>query len=50
LIVLLGLVIYAMVFFSQYVLLLFAFVYMFSGIFARAAYSWQRRRRFAAGP
>ena len=50
LIVLLGLIIYAMVFFSQYVLLLFAFVYMFSGIFARAAYSWQRRRRFAAGP
>ena len=50
LIVLMGLVIYAIVFFSQIVLLLLAFVYMFSGIFARAAYSWQRRRRFAAGP
>ena len=50
LIVLLGLIIYAMVFFSEYVLILFAFVYMFSGIFARAAYSWQRRRRNAIGP
>ncbi|HEV2275024.1 MAG TPA: CDP-diacylglycerol--serine O-phosphatidyltransferase [Acidobacteriaceae bacterium] len=50
LIVLLGLVIYAIVFFSQIVLLLFASIYMFSGIFARAAYSWQRRRRVAAGP
>ncbi len=49
LIVLLGLVIYAMVFFSQYVLILFAFIYMFSGIFARAAYSWQRRRRITSG-
>lgn len=45
LIVVLGLGIYAMVFFSQIVLLLIAFVYMFSGIFAGAAYSWQRRRR-----
>ena len=49
LIVLLGLVIYAIAFFSQIVLLLFAFIYMFSGIFARAAYSWQRRRRARAG-
>jgi CDP-diacylglycerol---serine O-phosphatidyltransferase len=47
LIVLLGLVIYAVVFFSQIVLVVFAFVYMFSGIFARAAYSWQRSRRVA---
>lgn len=47
LIVLLGLVIYAIVFFSQPVLLLFAFAYMFSGIFARAAYSWQRSRKSA---
>jgi CDP-diacylglycerol---serine O-phosphatidyltransferase len=47
LIVLLGLVIYAIVFFSQIVLLVFAFIYLFSGIFARAGYSWQRRRRFA---
>lgn len=49
LIVLLGLAIYAIVFFSQIVLLLFAFIYMFSGIFARAAYSWQRRRRARVG-
>lgn len=31
--------------FSQTVLLLGALVYMFSGIWARAAYSWSRRRR-----
>ncbi len=47
LIVLLGLVIYAVVFFSQILLFLFAFIYMFSGIFARAAYSWQRRHKAA---
>jgi CDP-diacylglycerol---serine O-phosphatidyltransferase len=46
-IVLLGLAIYAIVFFSQVVLLILAFVYMFSGIFARAAYSWQRRYKAA---
>lgn len=45
LIVLIGLIIYAMVFFSRPVLLAFAFVYMFSGIGARAAYSWRRRQR-----
>jgi CDP-diacylglycerol---serine O-phosphatidyltransferase len=45
LIVLLGLVIYAIAFFSQIVLFLFAFIYMFSGIVARAAYSWQRRHK-----
>ena len=44
-IVLVGLAIYATVVFSRYVLLALAFCYMFSGIFARAAYSWQRRRR-----
>jgi CDP-diacylglycerol---serine O-phosphatidyltransferase len=43
--VLLGLTIYATVTFSRYVLLAMAFLYMFSGIFARAAYSWQRRHR-----
>lgn len=48
LMVLLGLVIYAIVFFSQLLLLLLAFGYMFSGIFARFAYSWGRRRRAAA--
>lgn len=47
LIVLIGLVIYAIVFFSRPVLLAFAFIYMFSGIGARAAYSWHRRRRTA---
>jgi CDP-diacylglycerol---serine O-phosphatidyltransferase len=46
-IVLLGLGIYAIVFFSQVVLALIAFFYMFSGIFARAAYSWQRRHKAA---
>jgi CDP-diacylglycerol---serine O-phosphatidyltransferase len=44
-IVLLGLTIWATVQFSRYVLLGMAFLYMFSGIFARAAYSWQRRHR-----
>jgi CDP-diacylglycerol--serine O-phosphatidyltransferase len=44
-IVLMGLAIYATVAFSQYVLLALAAVYTFSGIFARAAYSWQRRHR-----
>jgi CDP-diacylglycerol---serine O-phosphatidyltransferase len=46
-IVVLGLVIYATVVFSQIILLLLAFTYMFSGIFARAAYSWQRSRKSA---
>jgi hypothetical protein len=45
-----GLAIYATVAFSQYVLLALAAVYTFSGIFARAAYSWQRRRRRMANP
>jgi CDP-diacylglycerol---serine O-phosphatidyltransferase len=44
-VVFLGLTIYATVAFSRYVLLGMAFLYMFSGIFARAAYSWQRRHR-----
>ncbi len=43
--VLIGLVLYALVFFSQYVLILMALMYMFSGILARVAYSWQRARR-----
>ena len=46
-IVLLGLLIYALVFFSRPVLLLMALAYMFSGILARLAYSWQRHRRTA---
>jgi CDP-diacylglycerol--serine O-phosphatidyltransferase len=44
-IVVLGLAIYATVLYSEIVLLLIAFFYMFSGIFARAAYSWQRRHK-----
>jgi CDP-diacylglycerol--serine O-phosphatidyltransferase len=31
--------------FSQVVLFSLALIYMFSGIWARAAYSWSRRRR-----
>jgi CDP-diacylglycerol--serine O-phosphatidyltransferase len=31
--------------FSQSVLLIGALLYIFSGIWARAAYSWSRRRR-----
>jgi CDP-diacylglycerol---serine O-phosphatidyltransferase len=46
-IVVIGLAIYATVVFSQIVLFLLAFFYMFSGIFARAAYSWQRRHKAA---
>jgi CDP-diacylglycerol---serine O-phosphatidyltransferase len=43
-IVLLALVIWLLVFFSRVVLLVLAFVYMFSGIVARAAYGRQRRK------
>jgi CDP-diacylglycerol--serine O-phosphatidyltransferase len=32
--------------FSHEVLFIWALVYMFSGIWARAAYSWSRRRRW----
>jgi CDP-diacylglycerol---serine O-phosphatidyltransferase len=46
-IVVIGLAIYATFVFSQIVLFLLAFFYMFSGIFARAAYSWQRRHKTA---
>jgi CDP-diacylglycerol--serine O-phosphatidyltransferase len=49
-IVVVGLAIYATVVFSQIVLFLIAFCYMFSGIFARAAYSWQRRHRRKMNP
>src|SRR6202012_2556490 len=51
-IILIGLLIYAIIVFSPYGLLAIAFVYMFSGIFARAAYSWQRshRARHLIGP
>ncbi|HEY2107055.1 MAG TPA: phosphatidylcholine/phosphatidylserine synthase [Candidatus Binataceae bacterium] len=36
---------FLLIFFSQVVLFAGALVYMFSGIWARAAYSWSRRRR-----
>ena len=42
-IVLLGVFLYALVFFSQYVLAAIALIYMFSGILARLLYSWQRK-------
>jgi CDP-diacylglycerol---serine O-phosphatidyltransferase len=44
-IVLLGLSIYLLVFFSREALLMLAFVYMFSGVLARLAYSWRRRHK-----
>jgi len=34
--------------FSQVVIFAIALIYMFSGIWARAAYSWSRRRRRGA--
>ena len=46
-IILLGLFLYATAVYSESVLLLIAFSYMFSGIFARAAYSWQRSHKAA---
>ncbi len=42
-IVLLGAFLYALVFFSQYVLAAMALVYMFSGVLARLLYGWQRK-------
>jgi len=42
---LIAIVIYVVLRFSNVVLFAAALVYMFSGIWARAAYSWQRRRR-----
>jgi CDP-diacylglycerol--serine O-phosphatidyltransferase len=44
-IVLVGLALYATAVYSEVVLLVLAFFYMFSGIVARAAYSWQRTRK-----
>jgi CDP-diacylglycerol--serine O-phosphatidyltransferase len=45
LMVLLGLMIYAIVVFSEISLLIIAFAYLFSGISARAAYSWSRAHK-----
>jgi CDP-diacylglycerol---serine O-phosphatidyltransferase len=42
---LLSIVLYVVIRFSNAVLLVVALTYMFSGIWARAAYSWSRRRR-----
>ncbi len=41
----LPIVLYIMIRFSNVVLFVMALLYMFSGIWARAAYSWSRRRR-----
>ncbi len=45
LLLLMAIVLYAMLRYSQVVLFVVALLYMFSGIWARAAYSWSRRRR-----
>lgn len=45
LLLLIATVVYIMVRFSEVVLFLIALIYTFSGIWARAAYSWSRRRR-----
>ncbi len=45
---LISIVLYVTVRYSEGVLFIGALIYMFSGIWARAAYSWQRRRRFPA--
>lgn len=45
LLLVMAIVLYFMIRFSQVVLFAFALVYMFSGIWARAAYGWSRRRR-----
>ena len=42
---LLAIMLFLMVRFSQFVLFAMAMLYMFSGIWARGAYSWSRRRR-----
>jgi CDP-diacylglycerol---serine O-phosphatidyltransferase len=45
----LAIVLFLVIRFSQSVLFGFALLYMFSGIWARAAYSWSRRRRRRPG-
>ncbi len=45
LLLVLALVAYILFRFSNVTLFMVALVYMFSGIWARAAYGWQRRRR-----
>jgi CDP-diacylglycerol--serine O-phosphatidyltransferase len=48
--ILISIVLFFIFRFSQAVLFLCALVYMFSGIWARAAYSWSRRRRWRLKP
>jgi CDP-diacylglycerol--serine O-phosphatidyltransferase len=48
--ILISIVLFLIFRFSQAVLFLCALVYMFSGIWARAAYSWSRRRRWRLKP
>ena len=45
LLVVIAIVLYVLVWYSQVTLFIVALAYMFSGIWARAAYSWSRRRR-----
>ncbi len=50
LLIALGAAVYALVAFSEVLLLIMAVFYMCSGIFSRAAYSWSRRRKPVAMP
>ncbi len=50
LLLVLSFLLYVTLRYSQVVLFAVALIYMFSGIWARAAYSWSRRRRFPAQP
>ena len=49
-IVLLGVSIYLLIFFSREILLVLALVYLFSGVIARLAYSWRRHHPPAIQP
>jgi len=50
LLLVIAIVLYVMLRFSNVVFMLMALVYMVSGLWARAAYSWQRRRRRPGPP
>lgn len=50
LLVLVAIVLYVVINFSRGVFFTGGLIYMFSGIWARAAYSWSRRRRHRKGP
>ncbi|HEY6447567.1 MAG TPA: phosphatidylcholine/phosphatidylserine synthase [Acidobacteriaceae bacterium] len=49
-ILLFGISMYLLIFFSRVVLLLLAFTYLFSGVLARLAYSWRRHHKTSAQP